>query len=99
VGPHHVPFLKLMLSCGRKEDASGLPLRAGLTQRVANPLREQLLASDEGALLAALVKDFLASVRLGFTLKVYEPEVRLAADDDLSREQLAGILVRPCAGL
>ncbi len=88
-----------MLSCGRKEDASGLPLRAGLTQRVANPLREQLLASDEGALLAALVKDFLASVRLGFTLKVYEPEVRLAADDDLSREQLAGILVRPCAGL
>lgn len=46
-----------------------------------------------GALLAALVKDFLVSARLGFTLKVYEPEVRLG-DDDISREQLAGILVR-----
>lgn len=50
-----------------------------------------------GALLAALVKDFLVSARLGFTLKVYEPEVRLG-DDDISREQLAGILVSQLPG-
>lgn len=40
------------------------------------------------------MKDFLVATRLGFTLKVYEPEVRLG-DDDIGREQLAGILVRP----
>lgn len=71
-----------------------LSLCAGLAQRAVNPQRDKLLASDEGALLAALVKDFLASVRLGFTLKVYEPEVRLDTDDDLGRERLAGILAR-----
>ncbi|KAK9835015.1 hypothetical protein WJX81_004695 [Elliptochloris bilobata] len=63
----------------------------GLAQRVFNPKRAELMATDEGALLAALIKDFLVTTRLAFTLKVYEPEVRLG-DDDISREQLAGIL-------